>query len=266
MRLPPVAIAALLTAACSIPQSDASDILDGKADDLDPSEVPALAPGYAINLHSLLTFCEAEDGECVDDAETAQLDGLARLSLVQDGAGIAGELELCFAMLTTPGGKRYATDTDAFSGGDPTARMEPFPVTGRVVAVDDDPTLSLDRAGFAVGMQLDDPVTDALATDEDDPRVVDLDEDGKPGISIKVSVGRVFLGARVVLERLRGRIGDDGVLSGAADIGGELAVYGDTIPFVNVGKKIDEALAGYAFPEIVHEVTLVPDDRSCADL
>ena len=43
-----------------------------------------------------------------------------------------------------------------------------------------------------VGIRLDDPTTESLPTDPDDPRIVDDDGDGKPGITVEVRLGDTF--------------------------------------------------------------------------
>lgn len=43
-----------------------------------------------------------------------------------------------------------------------------------------------------VGIELEDPATDELPTDPNDPRIVDDDGDGKPGITVVVRLGDTF--------------------------------------------------------------------------
>ena len=53
------------------------------------------------------------------------------------------------------------------------------------------------------GVCLADPYSEPLPTAPDDPRVVDLDGDGKPGFTVKVRVMGLFSGEAYVVQRLR---------------------------------------------------------------
>ena len=52
-----------------------------------------------------------------------------------------------------------------------------------------------------VGIRLEDPANDALPSDPDDPRIVDDDGDGKPGITVKVRIGEGFEGELYIARR-----------------------------------------------------------------
>jgi hypothetical protein len=84
-----------------------------------------------------------------------------------------------------------------------------------------------------IGIDLEDPANESLPTDPDDPRIVDADGDGKPGVtaSIKVSEdlqGEIYLARREIFaydvtqvsdDRLEGVIEDDSeqLIIGASD-------------------------------------------------
>ena len=53
----------------------------------------------------------------------------------------------------------------------------------------------------AVGIRLDDPATESLPTDPDDPRVVDDDGDGRPGITVHVRVSDALEGEIYIARR-----------------------------------------------------------------
>ena len=84
-----------------------------------------------------------------------------------------------------------------------------------------------------IGIELDDPANEALPTDPDDPRIVDADGDGKPGVTATVKVsedlqGEIYLARREIFaydvtqvseDRFEGTITDDSeqLIIGASD-------------------------------------------------
>lgn len=52
-----------------------------------------------------------------------------------------------------------------------------------------------------VGIELEDPATDELPADPEDPRIVDADGDGKPGITVTVKIGDSFSGELYLARR-----------------------------------------------------------------
>jgi len=81
---------------------------------------------------------------------------------------------------------------------------------------------------IVLGADLDDPATDPLPEDSDDPRVTDPDGDGNPGVSVEVAglvSGEVYLVQRLV-RGLRGTPGPDGRMTGEVTGSGEQRVIG----------------------------------------
>ncbi|MCB9664794.1 MAG: hypothetical protein H6732_11835 [Alphaproteobacteria bacterium] len=86
-------------------------------------------------------------------------------------------------------------------------------------------TGKVDGATFAAGpyvqqfgVDLENPLLDPLPTSPDDPRLVDDDGDGLPGVTIgirhpMVGEGRIWVGQRSV-ARLEGTVGEGGVIQG----------------------------------------------------
>jgi hypothetical protein len=85
----------------------------------------------------------------------------------------------------------------------------------------------------AIGIDLADPANEALPTDPDDPRIIDADGDGNPGVTSRVTVtedleGEIYLARREIFaydvtqqapDRLVGTITDDSeqLIIGASD-------------------------------------------------
>lgn len=110
-------------------------------------------------------------------------------------------------------------------------RPPPTPVT--VDASGPALTISRPASPTPVGIRLDDPVNESLPTDPTDPRIVDDDGDGKPGITVTIRVGddlsgELYLARREIFayeavlvgsDRLEGTVTDDSeqLLIGASD-------------------------------------------------
>jgi hypothetical protein len=81
---------------------------------------------------------------------------------------------------------------------------------------------------MVLGADLDDPLNDPLPTDDYDPRVVDGDGDGHPGVTVEVKgfvSGQVYLVQRLV-RGLRGTVGPDGRMTGTVTGTGDQVVIG----------------------------------------
>ena len=71
------------------------------------------------------------------------------------------------------------------------------------VTLNDDGTAHVrrDETPTALGRDLEDPANDVLPTDPNDPRIIDADGDGKPGVTVKITVtpelkGELYLARR----------------------------------------------------------------------
>ncbi len=65
-----------------------------------------------------------------------------------------------------------------------------------------------------IGIDLDDPANEALPTDSRDPRIIDADRDGKPGVTAKVRVsadlqGEIYLARREIFAYDVNQVSDD---------------------------------------------------------
>ena len=114
-----------------------------------------------------------------------------------------------------------------------TAAIKPIATPVEVTEVDGRLRIVRPATPTAIGIVLDDPANEALPTDPADPRVIDADGDGNPGVtsSIKVSEdlqGEVYLARREIFaydliqqspDRLVGSITDrsEQLILGASD-------------------------------------------------
>ncbi|MEZ5373297.1 MAG: hypothetical protein R2704_11270 [Microthrixaceae bacterium] len=85
-----------------------------------------------------------------------------------------------------------------------------------------------------LGIRLDDPANEPLPTDPDDPRIVDDDGDGKPGITVTVKVGEglegdLYLARREIFEYDMTQDGPDSLVGTITDSSEQL-VIGTTNP------------------------------------
>lgn len=82
-----------------------------------------------------------------------------------------------------------------------TQAIRPVPTPVTVTEVDGTVRLSRSPTPTPVGIRLDDPANDALPTDPADPRIVDDDGDGKPGITVGIVVAGGFSGELYIARR-----------------------------------------------------------------
>ncbi len=84
------------------------------------------------------------------------------------------------------------------------------------------------------GAILDDPENDPLPTSADDPRVVDQDGDGKPGLTVRITIIGFISGEVYVVQRDRSRlvgtVVSDGSIDGLVEWTSEQSVLGASSP------------------------------------
>jgi hypothetical protein len=82
-----------------------------------------------------------------------------------------------------------------------TQAIRPPAVTVEVDTVDGTLRVQRPATPTPVGIRLDDPFTESLPTDPNDPRIVDDDGDGKPGITVKIEVTPELVGELYIARR-----------------------------------------------------------------
>lgn len=116
------------------------------------------------------------------------------------------------------------------------------PPTTPVVVDQVDGALRLRRAATPtpVGIRLDDPANESLPTDPDDPRIVDDDGDGQPGVTVTIRVtdeltGELYIARREIFAYEVVQVGPD-TLAGTVTDGSEQLVIGASDPiFADAG-------------------------------
>lgn len=131
----------------------------------------------------------------------------------QDGAGVTLESKLCDTRIESPYDRVRTEIPDAFIESAPEDERR-----GRLEMVGGHVDLVVGESCDVRGAEVEDPAESELPTDPDDERVVDEDNDGNPGVTIRI-VGLVeaklflvqrgcdsYRGEVVSEDRIRGRI------------------------------------------------------------
>jgi hypothetical protein len=117
------------------------------------------------------------------------------------------------------------------------------------------------------GARLEDPENDPLPTSADDPRVFDQDGDGKPGLTVRVSVLGLISGEVYVVQRDRSRLSgtvvSNDAIDGLVEWTSEQSVLGASNPFLVGGTaaRIDPVPEHSFF-----RARRISEATTCADL
>ncbi len=117
------------------------------------------------------------------------------------------------------------------------------------------------------GARLADPESDPLPTSADDPRVIDQDRDGKPGLTVRVTVMGLISGEVYVVQRdrsrLTGTVVSPDAIDGLVEWTSEQSVLGASNPFLVGGTtaRIDPVPEHSFF-----RARRVSEATTCADL
>ncbi len=82
-----------------------------------------------------------------------------------------------------------------------TQAIKPPPTAIEVDTVDGQLRIRRPPTPTPLGIQLDDPFNESLPTDPDDPRIVDDDGDGKPGVTVNIQVTEDLTGELYIARR-----------------------------------------------------------------
>jgi hypothetical protein len=124
--------------------------------------------------------------------------------------------------------------------------------------------LVTDTAAFVGGAKLDSPLTDPLPTDKRDPRLLDLDDDNKPGISVHIDGFRAYASFRLRFQ-MKGVVNTHGI-EGTPTFELDTEIVGDDIPFVDAAKRARRAAEQTIVVDQEHHFTMTPvldDTAAC---
>ena len=74
-----------------------------------------------------------------------------------------------------------------------------------------------------------------------DDRLVDVDEDGEPGMSLLVDGWKADIAMRIKMA-LEGQVLSNGSIQGNGLMSIEFGMYGDNVPFVDAASQAEEAI------------------------
>lgn len=211
---------------------------DGKGDgtgqvaDADYAKLPDISGSYRFVLTSEVTSQTPDEDPTTS---VTRVDGV--LDIEQYDGDLVVYLDLCDVILPEVSGRQPSLDAAVVR----TAEIPAF--NGRLERGTDG-TLGLrtDEAAVVFGARLADPLGEALPVDDEDGRLDDVDNDGKPGVTVKVSGFSIYMAVRVVFG-LEGAADEAfGTLGGDAVMDTDFSILGDTVPFVNVARSAAESI------------------------
>lgn len=188
--------AALATAAVSLPACSSSDeVADDEPTDVGTGVAPAGPPEGTDRLEGRYAHYDVVAYES-DDMKTLIISyGFTDLEIV-DGELVATE-SFCFS--------EHRSDQPITVELSDTATQAIQPPSTPVEVTEADGRLAFFRpeTPSGIGVQLEDPFTDPLPTDPDDPRISDDDGDGNPGVTARITVsdeleGEIYLARREI--------------------------------------------------------------------
>ena len=118
--------------------------------------------------------------------------------------------------------------------------------------------LKLSPSAFVAGAELDNALTDSLPMEKRDDRLVDVDQDDEVGITLKISGHSIYGSLRLVFSALMNATKEGSEWSGPAELAIDFFVVDDSVPFVDVQDKLDDALAELTVDEQNNRFRLMP--------
>jgi hypothetical protein len=169
-----------------------------------------------------------------------------------------------FDLHLTTCGITMGSDADPARTVVPDAFVSALPEVDRRAVIGDDGTYTVDWLTQVHGARLTDPENDALPTSADDPRVIDQDEDGRPGLTVRVTGlvdGEVYVAQRG-RDRMVGRLAD-GRVDGLVEWTSEQAVLDAEVELLRtpVPSRPEPDPAAHVFG-----LRRLPAGATCADV
>lgn len=169
-----------------------------------------------------------------------------------------------FDLHLTTCGITMGSDADPARTVVPDAFVAALPAVVRRAVIGDDGTYTVDWLTQVHGARLADPENDALPTSADDPRVVDQDGDGRPGLTVRVTGlvdGEVYVAQRG-RDRMVGRFAE-GRVDGLVEWTSEQAVLDAEVELLRtpVPSRPEADPAAHVFG-----LRRLPAGATCADV
>ena len=235
----------------------------GKADDVVQDEISdaphgadALAEHYSLIIDTWLKTAESDDD---DDPKEWRAQLRAQVQRYATDTTTEVVLTPCSVVLPEVDGRTVEMDSNALRS------IRSQPITTTLLQSDTGIEFGTAPGALVAGVDLRDPVSDEMPTSDRDERLVDIDADGRPGMTISIDGFSVFVGLRYSFA-LSGMLDPDQVATGDATVRIDLEVYGDSVPFVNIKRRLDEALGKLDLRDEDHAFLmqpLAPEDANC---
>lgn len=179
----------------------------------------------------------------------------------QDGPALLMHEEVCAL--------RLETDSDLTETVVPDAFVNALPHVSKPASVDLEavpPTLFQPQFVELHGVELEDPENEPMPASADDPRVVDLDGDGHPGLTIYVT--GIIDGALYIIQR--NRIALDGAFEGPDKVAGLMKYEQEQVVLGSDNQLLaDHPPVSSVDPEAENTFFIsvrMPSDATCADI
>ena len=231
----------------------------GKNDQANVGErpVPMLHEAYWLTGESRLLVEDVEDGDSHEII--SYFTGLVTLG--QDGSELTLIFQPCDIVLPKVDDKDLELNLDAIQA------LDSGLLLGGLVPSEDGDGWDLwtEETVMLLGADLNDPDLDPMPTHKNDPAVFDVDDDGKPGISVGISHFNIYAAFRFRFA-LSARMTEDDGFVGETSLDAEFQILGDNIPFFNAKKAAKEALDEVVVIDEIHSFIMTPiavDEATC---
>jgi hypothetical protein len=218
-----------------------------------------MAQSYALFIDSWIETGKPESTS-EPEAWIAQFQGLVSVQFGEDGPTL--NVTPCTVQLPEIDDREVEISDEAIQS------VLSQPIISSVYRDEGAVRFATERAALVAGVTLADPVNDTLPEDDNDARLVDVDKDDEPAMTIRIGGHKVYVGMRYRFE-LDGVLTPEQTVSGDAQVRIDLSVYGDSVPFVNVKKALDKALGKLDLLSEKHQFLMTPmaaETVGCADV
>ena len=219
----------------------------GKGDQSQPVTSIELAPVYQFQLHSALTVLSEDTNE----PETFVLGMAGLVTNAYESDEHTLYLQPCSVILPA------VDDYEASIASDAVQRVPPVRFLLELNEGMSGVELRTSRGALMAGVAMNDPFRDELPDDDNDERLVDIDEDGNPGLTLLVDNYEIYTALRIGMV-LEGVMNADQVIEGSGEMSIDIGIYGDNVLFDAAASAARKALGKLTVTDQMHEFSLVP--------